>query len=303
MGWQLAQQSIKTQTLLQSGIKRNNPDMHRGYVTLHRKLTEWEWYKCSNTKAVFLHLLLTANYKPSKFMGYDVPIGAVVTGYSALADQLNLSVRNVRTAISHLKKSGVIDTKSTSKFSIISLTNWDTYQICENTSDKQVTSNRQASDKQVTASKEGKKVIKKEIKDFDVPDFINRKKWDALMVIRVAKKAVQSHDALTAIVNKLEKYGDSADESLDNAIENSWKTVYPVKNGDKTNGVDKPFNELLSKVGVVSRMDVPEFTDPLIMPALNKCGGWMQLCGMSTSNIKWDFKPKFMEAYNGNNQA
>jgi hypothetical protein len=78
-----------------------------------------------------------------------------------------------------------------------------------------------------------------------------------------------------------------------------WEDELAIVERSKANGEDKPFNELVSKVGVVSRMDVPEFDDQKIMPALNMCGGWMQLCAMSTKDIKWDFKPKFMEAYNG----
>lgn len=134
------------------------------FVKLFRRFDSWEWYKCPNTKAVFIHLLINVNFKPSKYMGHDIPSGSLPTGYNALAEQVGISVRSARTAIKRLKDTGEITVKTTSKFSIISLTKWDTYQHNEKTNDKQVTSKRQASDKQVTTLKEGKKVRREEDK-------------------------------------------------------------------------------------------------------------------------------------------
>ena len=117
--------------------------MDETYVKLFRKFSEWEWYKCPNTKAVLIHLLINANYKQSRYMGYDIPVGSVVTGYSALAESVGISVRNARTAIKRLKDTGEITVKTTSKFSIVSLTKWGTYQSGESTSGKQAASKRQ----------------------------------------------------------------------------------------------------------------------------------------------------------------
>ena len=43
-----------------------------GWIKLHRKITEWEWYTDRNTLAVFLHLLIMANIEDKKYRGYDV---------------------------------------------------------------------------------------------------------------------------------------------------------------------------------------------------------------------------------------
>ena len=37
--------------------------MANRWVKLFEKITEWEWYKDSNTARVFFHLLVKANYK------------------------------------------------------------------------------------------------------------------------------------------------------------------------------------------------------------------------------------------------
>lgn len=36
-----------------------------GFIALHRSLLKWEWYTDENTKALFIHLLLTVNYEPT----------------------------------------------------------------------------------------------------------------------------------------------------------------------------------------------------------------------------------------------
>ena len=40
-----------------------------GWIKLHRKFKEWEWYQDENTKSVFIHLLLDANHKDKKWRG------------------------------------------------------------------------------------------------------------------------------------------------------------------------------------------------------------------------------------------
>ena len=44
--------------------------MEGGWIKLYSKFLEWEWYTDVNTKAVFIHLLLTANYEQKKMEGY-----------------------------------------------------------------------------------------------------------------------------------------------------------------------------------------------------------------------------------------
>ena len=123
------------------------------YVKISRKILEWEWYTDINTKVLFLHILLKANWKDGRFQGIEVPRGSLVTSYQSLADETGLTIRNVRTAIKHLKKTGEVTVNRHAKFSVITVKNYNQYQ----TSDKQVTVNRQGSDSQVTTIEEGKK--------------------------------------------------------------------------------------------------------------------------------------------------
>ena len=43
-----------------------------GFIKVHRRMIEWGWYSDPNTKALFLHLLLTATYKDAEYRGYKL---------------------------------------------------------------------------------------------------------------------------------------------------------------------------------------------------------------------------------------
>lgn len=117
------------------------------YIRLFRKITNWEWYSDGNTMRVFLHLLLTANWKDGRYRGHEIPRGSVVIGRKTLAKELKLSEREVRTALEHLKSTNEITTKTTNRFTIVTLVNYDNYQVVVNDSDHQ---NDQQPDQQST---------------------------------------------------------------------------------------------------------------------------------------------------------
>ena len=42
------------------------------YIKLFRKMLTWEWYGDTNTTRVFLHILLNAQYQPSRLNGHEI---------------------------------------------------------------------------------------------------------------------------------------------------------------------------------------------------------------------------------------
>ena len=100
-----------------------------GYIKLHRKLLNWEWYRDANTTRVFLHLLLIANYGESRYRGVEIHPGQAVIGRRSLSNALGLTEQQVRTALEHLKSTNEITIKSTNKFSVVTVVNWSFYQV------------------------------------------------------------------------------------------------------------------------------------------------------------------------------
>ena len=138
-----------------------------GFIKLHRKILNWEWYKDIPTKTLFLHLLLNANIKPTKYRGYDIPKGGMVVGRKELAIQTGLSEQQVRTSLDKLKLTKEITTKSTNFFTIISICCWNKFQDVN----QRITNEQPTDNQQITTEKEVKKERKKEyINDFWQPD-------------------------------------------------------------------------------------------------------------------------------------
>ena len=84
-----------------------------GYIKLHRKLVDWEWYTDVNVKVVFLHLLLTASFRKTSYQGMEILPGQVIVGTHALAVNTGLSRQQVRTALNKLASTNEITIKST----------------------------------------------------------------------------------------------------------------------------------------------------------------------------------------------
>lgn len=50
-----------------------------GWVKLHRKLLEWEWYQDAHMVHLLVHLLLTASHEDRRYKGLTIKRGQVVT--------------------------------------------------------------------------------------------------------------------------------------------------------------------------------------------------------------------------------
>lgn len=122
--------------------------VNEGFITLHRKMLDWEWYTETNTFAVFLHCLFKANWKDVKYRGTLVKRGQFLTSRDKLASEINLSVQNVRTALNNLKSTNELTIETSRQGTVITVNNYDKYQLPTNqvTNDqppKQPTANQQ----------------------------------------------------------------------------------------------------------------------------------------------------------------
>lgn len=132
--------------------------MNNGWLKLHRSLLEWEWYSDATTFRLFMHILLKANFKKSRFQGFDVPVGGFVSSAKSLAAETGLTNSQVRTSLSKLERTKEIAINTTNKFSIISVVKWYEYQ----SDDNQIAIKSQSSDKQIATEEEGKKERREE---------------------------------------------------------------------------------------------------------------------------------------------
>ena len=115
--------------------------MNDGWIKIYYKIKDWEWYGDPNMVALWLHLLISANWKDKKWKGVDIRRGQFVTSVSKLAEATGLTTRQTRVCLERLEESKQIVKQTTSHYTIITICNFDIYQGCEQdewqTNDKQ----------------------------------------------------------------------------------------------------------------------------------------------------------------------
>ena len=99
------------------------------WIKLDRNIKEWRWIHNPTTLAVWVHLLVKANYK-DVFIGNDVvKRGEVYLAKDLLAADIGVTKKQLRTALSNLLLTGEIRaTKKIGKVVVISIPNYDKYQ-------------------------------------------------------------------------------------------------------------------------------------------------------------------------------
>ena len=137
------------------------------FVKVYRKFMEWEWYTDVNTKTLFIHCLLRANWKPGRWQGINYNAGEFITSLPSLAEESGLSIQQVRTSLDKLISTGEITSKVTdsitgkklTKNRIISINNWNSYQgdNSQTNSQNNSHSNRQATGQQQDSNSRYKK--------------------------------------------------------------------------------------------------------------------------------------------------
>jgi DnaD/phage-associated family protein len=134
----------------------------KGFIKIYRSLLQWEWYEDINTTRLFIHCLLMANWEDNNWQGLLLKRGSFVTSINRLSKETGLTVQQTRTAINKLKSTCNITSKTTSKYTVISIQNYDKLQ--EN--NKQITNEQQTNNtqvnKKITTTKEYKNIRTKE---------------------------------------------------------------------------------------------------------------------------------------------
>lgn len=141
----------------------------QGFVMLHRKILEWEWYTDTNVKVLFLHLILLANHEDKEWRGTTIKRGELVTSRENLASQTGLTVQQVRTALNKLKSTDDILIKSTNRHTFIKIVKYAIYQSDSRTNNQQITNkqptiNRQ-NNHQITTNNNDNKEIYSSVSD------------------------------------------------------------------------------------------------------------------------------------------
>lgn len=206
------------------------------YIKLDRKITEWEWFTDSNMLRVWIYLLTHAQFKETRYKGYELMSGDVVVGRKILAERLKLTENQVRTCLDKLKNTEEITIKTTNKFSIITIVKWAKYQGCDDDDNQQqptqTTNKSPTNHQQTTTYKNLKNIRKKEIDIYKgrSDEFIEA--FDAYEEMRKRIRKPLTDRAKQMVLNKLDRFSSSESVQiaiLNQSTMNSWQGVFELR--------------------------------------------------------------------------
>jgi biotin operon repressor len=231
--------------------------MHRGFITLHRKIVDWEWYSDANVFRIFTHLILTANWEPKKWKGVPVKRGQKITSIQHMAEETGLTEQSVRTAIKKLKLTGELTTEATNKYTLVTLINYDFYQDKENQltnkTTRNLTNEQQTTNKQLTTTKQlnnitiktsykdhvttnGDASVKteKSVNEVEIPTNLNTLEflhaWKEWQSYRKQKRNTLTECTIKRQLGFLASIGvQDAIISINESIKNGYTGLFPVK--------------------------------------------------------------------------
>lgn len=92
--------------------------------------TDWEWYENTNVFRLFTHCLLHTNTQDTRYCGREIKAGQFVSSIPRISTETGLTESQVRTALKKLKDTGYISTKSTNKYTIYTVNEYQKYIDC-----------------------------------------------------------------------------------------------------------------------------------------------------------------------------
>jgi hypothetical protein len=132
-----------------------------GWIKLHRRFLKWEWFEDEKMVKLFIYLLLSVNFEDKKWRGIDVKRGQMITGRKILSKETGMSEQSIRTCLERLKSTNEITIKATNQYSVLTLTNYESYQEglseVNQQTNQPLTNEQPTSNQRATTTKEVKK--------------------------------------------------------------------------------------------------------------------------------------------------
>jgi len=189
---------------------------------------------------LMIYLLLNAYFKDSKILDGDKELiikkGSFATGRKKIAEELKVNESTLYKRLKKLEKLRFCNIESNNRFSIITVINWELYQLEDEESNSdcnnKVTTEEQQSNNKVTQKKNVKNVKKvEECKEVKIKTAIeiaidNFKDFRKKIKKPMTDRAVE---LLLINLDKLATDDETKIKILDQSILNSWQGVFALK--------------------------------------------------------------------------
>lgn len=205
--------------------------MHRGYIKIWRKLEDSGLLQMHGTFCLFIHMLLKASHKDVRIGMTEIKRGQFLAGRHKLAEAVGMSEQQLRTCEKKLYSLGMIEGKSTNKFTVYTIVNYDNYQDGNDADNKQLTNEQQTTNKRLTTIQEHKHIRTKEHKQdsaaFALQSLLNlgveKQAAEDWLIVRKAKRAPLTKTALDELVREAEKAGITVSDAVKICASKNWQ--------------------------------------------------------------------------------
>ena len=216
-----------------------------GYVKLYRSFLEWEWYDDEACVRLFIHLLMVANWRESRWHGQVLPAGSKIISQVEMAAALGWTRQKMGRTLDKLRLTGEVTTEAGSKWTLVTLVNWDKYQGQEEQTGQQAGTKRARSGQQPGTEEERKQLEgKKENTERAAlvwPSWasdISRTAWDRWKAYKVERregyKPIGEHSAFSKFVKEYTNDSDFV-SAIEHSMANGWKGIFKPRNAPVLN--------------------------------------------------------------------
>lgn len=232
-----------------------------GWFKFHRKIFE---NPICNKDSEYFHvwcwILANAEFEERRmlFAGKERVIekGQFITTSKRISEELKINKNKVDRILNNLKNAKQIDKQISNKNTLITVVNWEKYQLDDKQNDKRVINERETSEKQMINEcetddkpsyyiknkrmeeiEEDKKDDKPKKKDSTVyypnDELLDGAFKEFLVMRNKIKKPIATKQALTRMMNKIDKLSggdnDLAIKILNQSTDHCWQDVYELK--------------------------------------------------------------------------
>ncbi len=180
--------------------------MCNGWIKLHRKILDWEWFTSPSTLQLFIYLLLRANKEDKKWRGILIKRGQLVTSAATISEETKLSTQQVRTSLNRLKSTNEITSKTTNRFTLITVCKYESYQLYEEA--------EQQTKQQALQQTNNKQITNKQQQLKNNKNIRNNKKESILTNVRIDEKATDAPVVATTTTDDMELRKEKFYQSL-----------------------------------------------------------------------------------------
>lgn len=118
------------------------------FVGVNRDIVNWEWHDDACTMNLLLHLLVLSADEPTEYHGVTLEVGQLVITVGELSRMLGQTVQKVRTGLERLKRCGIITSRTTNKYTLVTVEKSSLYVLVKEKTTNKITNEQQTNNKQ-----------------------------------------------------------------------------------------------------------------------------------------------------------